>query len=190
MQSVEFKAELRDRALAMLIAKRSGATLIREMFQRDTYYRVADGRLRRREVEGDPVEYAFYHRLDRIKPTVCHFTVYDEERAREHFGERALPEWVIVEKTRSLYLMGAVTVCFDAVRSAGVGGGRGDYFEATALVMPSQHLGVCHKLIAGARETFGPALGEAVGPGYVEIVAAGLEGAAADDGRPGRVDSE
>jgi adenylate cyclase class IV len=169
MQSVEFKAELRDRALAILLAQRHGASLIREMQQRDTYFKVADGRLRRREVEGDPVEYAFYHRLDRIKPTVCHFTVYDEEQAAERFGTRPLPIWITVEKTRALYLMGAVTISFDSVVGLG---GRADFFEATALVMPSQHLGVCHKLIADAREAVAPALGEPVAPGYAELVAA------------------
>ncbi|MBL0926157.1 MAG: CYTH domain-containing protein [Phycisphaerales bacterium] len=178
MQNVEFKCELRDPDLARLIAAKIGAKPVGVLRQTDSYYRIPDGRLKKRETEGEPTEYVFYHRLNRVKPKLSHFSIYSEEQFRERYGEAAaeggLPLWVIVRKSRQVWMWTAAT-------SAGEGSvrlhadeveGLGWFFEAEALVSPRQHLGICHEIVENVREAFGPALGEMIAVGYSDMLAA------------------
>ena len=170
MQNVEFKAELRDPALARIISERIGARRVGLLKQTDTYYKVPDGRLKRRECEGEPVEYVFYHRLNRAKPKLSHFTIYTEEEARTRFGTRPLPVWLTVRKVRELWMYSGVRIHLDMVD------GLGSFIEAEALVTPSQHAGRCHELIEQVRELYRPAMGELVSTSYSDLLAMELEG--------------
>ncbi len=169
MQNVEFKSELRDPELARTVARRFGAKFVGEVTQIDTYYRVPDGRLKKRETSGEPTEYIFYHRLNRSRPKLSHFTIYTEQEARARFGERPLPVWLTVRKKREIWMYKNVRLHMDHVEHLGV------FFEAEALVMPSQHVGKCHELIQEVRERFGLALGEPVASSYSDMVALELE---------------
>ena len=64
MRTIDFKAELRDFDLARGVLRTTGAMHIVTVSQRDTHYRLPDGRLMRREAEGEPTEWIFYHRVD------------------------------------------------------------------------------------------------------------------------------
>jgi len=176
MQNVEFKSELRDLELARTVARRFGAKFVGEVTQVDTYYRVPDGRLKKRETSGEPTEYIFYHRLNRSRPKLSHFTIYTEQEARARFGERPLPVWLTVRKKREIWMYKNVRLHMDHVEHLGV------FFEAEALVMPSQHVGKCHELIQEVRDRFGPALGEPVASSYSDMVALELE--TADEPKP------
>jgi adenylate cyclase class IV len=169
MQNVEFKCELRDPALARLIAAQIGARRVGVLKQIDTYFKVPDGRLKRRECEGEPTEYIFYHRLNRSRPKLSHFTIYSEEEARARFGTRDLPVWVVVNKSRDLWMYAGVRLHLDQVE------GLGNFFEAEALVTPAQHVGKCHEAIAEVRKHFGPALGELIATSYCDLLAGEME---------------
>lgn len=169
MQNVEFKSELQDLELARTIARRVGAKFVGEITQVDTYYRVPDGRLKKRETTGEPTEYIFYHRLNRSRPKLSHFTIYTEQEARARFGERPLPVWLTVRKKREIWMYQNVRLHMDNVEHLG------RFFEAEALVMPSQHVGRCHELIQEVRERFNPALGEPVASSYSDMMALELE---------------
>lgn len=169
MQNVEFKAELRDYQLARLIAGRIGARHVALLKQTDTFYKVPDGRLKKRECEGEPTEYIFYHRLNRSRPKLSHFTIYSEEEARARFGTRELPVWLTVRKTRDLWMYAGVRLHLDRVEQLG------DFFEAEALVTPTQHVGRCHEAIADVRSQLGPALGELIATSYADLLAHELE---------------
>lgn len=174
MQNVEFKSELRDPALARLIAARIGARPVGTLKQTDTYYRVTDGRLKKRESEGEPTEFIFYHRLNRSRPKLSHFTIYSVEEARARFGEKELPVWTVVTKTRDLWMYAGVRIHLDAVEHLG------NFFEAEALVTPAQHIGRCHETIEQVRDHFAPALGELIATSYSDLLASEIE-----TGQPG-----
>ena len=53
MQNVEYKCELRDPELVRGVCARTGATHVGTVRQLDTYFRIPDGRLKKRETEGE-----------------------------------------------------------------------------------------------------------------------------------------
>jgi adenylate cyclase class IV len=169
MQNVDFKCELRDPALCRAALRKLGGQYVATVDQRDTYYRVPDGRLKKRESEDEPTEYVLYHRLDRVTPKLSHFTVYTEEQIRERFGARELPVWLTVNKTREIYMWESAHVHLDRVARLGW------FLEIDALVAPHQHVGRCHELIARLRGLLGPALGGAIATSYAELMALELE---------------
>lgn len=169
MLNVEYKAELRDIALARTICRAIRATHIATLRQTDTYYRVAQGRLKRRDCEGEPVEYIYYDRANRAQPKLSLFNVYSERQARERYGEQELPIWVVVRKTRELYILDNVRIHLDRVD------GLGDFLEFEAIVSRTQNVAKCHRDLAGLREKLGPAIGEAIGMSYSDMLAGAAE---------------
>ncbi len=164
MQNVEFKAELRDPQLARIICKHVGAQHVMRFAQKDTYYRVPSGRLKKREQDGEPVEYIMYHRHDRVRPKLSHFSIFSEEEMRERFGQREMPVLCVVEKMRDLWMYRNVRIHLDEVKDLGL------FIECEALVSPKQHLGRCHRRIAKLRKKFGPAMGEMIACGYADLL--------------------
>lgn len=165
MQNVEFKAELMDLPLARSICRAVGATQIATMQQKDTYYRLPHGRLKKREMPGEPTEYIFYNRPDKMPPKVSQFTIYSENEAITRFGARELLTWLVVNKTRELWMLGNVRIHLDVVD------GLGSFIEFEALVTPQQNVARCQDIVADLRRQLHPALGEPVSVGYSDMVA-------------------
>jgi len=115
MQNVEFKAELRDPEIAEAVCRRLEAQHIGHLDQTDTYYKVPSGRLKKRECVGEPVEWIFYDRPDRITPKLSRFTIYTRTEALKRFGTQEMPVWVVVRKRRNLYLLGGMRIHLDEV---------------------------------------------------------------------------
>lgn len=166
MINVEFKAELRDMDVARAVCLSMGGVRVGTLEQTDTYFRVPDARLKRRECPGEPTEWIFYDREDRALPKLSRFTIYDEDAAVERFGTRPLPIWITVRKVRELWMLGAVRVHLDTVENLGV------FLEIEALVTPQQNVARCHELIAALRAKLGPVLGEPLSGGYSDLLAA------------------
>lgn len=164
MQNVDFKCELRDPELARIALRKLGAQFVHAVEQIDTYYRVPDGRLKKREAHGEPIEYIFYHRINRPQPKLSHFTIYTEDQVTQRFGTRPLPVWLTVRKTREIYLLRGTHIHIDNVQELG------HFLEVDALVSPNQHVGRCHRLIGKIRELLGPALGEPIATGYADLM--------------------
>lgn len=165
MLNVECKYELRDAELARVVCRRLGAKFVGSVRQTDTYYRLSDGRLKKREVPDEAVEWVFYHRPNRIKPRLSSFTIYSDAEAKQRWGERPMPVWVIVEKTRDVYLLGSLRIHLDDVE------GLGRFLELEALVTPAQHVGACHAAVQEVIEKLGPVLGEPIALGYSDLAA-------------------
>lgn len=165
MNNVELKAELRDLPLARLIAKAVGATFILTLDQVDTYYRIASGKLKKRETIGEPVEYIFYERPLKATAKLSQFVIYSEEQARERFGTEPLPVWVVVKKKRELYMHGNVRIHLDSVE------GLGNFLEFEALVSRDHDIAACTQLVQQLREKFAPVLGELIDCGYADLLA-------------------
>ncbi len=164
MQNVEFKAELRDFEVARSQCRALGAHFVRELDQKDTYFKLPDGRLKRREVPGEPIEWIFYHRSDRPTPKMSHFMLYSDEQAKTRWGVLPLREWMVVNKTRELWLVSNVRIHLDRVEELG------DFIEFEAQVSRKNHVKACHEQIAALREAFAPILGEAIAAGYVNLL--------------------
>ncbi len=164
MHNVELKAELRDVALARGICRAIGASFILEFGQVDTYYRIPHGRLKRRETEGEPVEYIFYERANRAAPKLSHFTIFSAEQALERFGMEPMPVRLIVRKRRELWMHHNVRIHLDAVEQLG------NFLEFESLVSKDHNVAKGHEAIAALRKQFGPVMGELIDCGYAELM--------------------
>lgn len=169
MQNIELKLELRDLPLARSLAVALGATPVIKLQQTDTYYRVGSGRLKKREAAGEPTEYIFYDRADRLEPRVSNFTIYSEQEAVARFGASPMPIWVVVRKTREVLLLGNVRIHLDRVVHLG------DFLELEALVSPSNGADQCTRAVAELRSALAPALGGPIACGYSDLIASELE---------------
>jgi adenylate cyclase class 2 len=164
MHNVEYKAELRDMAIARAACQAIGASHIATLEQTDTYFRVPSGRLKRRECVGETTEWIFYDRKDEARPRLSCFTIYSDSQARERFGVAPLPELVVVRKSRDLYLMDNVRIHLDTVA------GLGQFLELEAMVSPGFPVAKCHALVDRLRATFGLALGEPLSCSYSDML--------------------
>lgn len=171
MQNVEFKAELRDIALARTLLPTLGATFVEVLKQTDTYCRIADAKLKKRETVGYPTEWVFYSRASRTRPKLSTFTIYSDEAARERFGSAPLPVWLVVRKSRELWTWQGIRIHLDSVE------GLGNFVEFEALVCPERNLARAHEGVDRLRAGLGPALGEAIAVGYADLLAKDVESA-------------
>lgn len=179
MENVEFKAELRDRELAVGLVRRLGASHIGVMHQVDTYFRVPDYRLKKRVAEMDghaePVEYIRYDRPDRTQPKVSRFTIYSEAEALKLYGSASMPVRVVVDKSRDLWMIDTVRIHLDDV----VGLGR--FIEIEVLVSPRQNVARSHARLAHIRRHLSPVLGEPIAQSYSDMME---NAASAESDRP------
>jgi len=169
MHNVEFKAELRDRQIARAIARSLGARFAAGVTQTDTYYRVFNGRLKRRRAENDgvaePVEYIHYERDDRLTPKVSSFHIMSEDEFAERFGSEPLPEWISVRKSREIHLVESARIHFDTVDTLG------EFIEFEAIVTPRHNIARAHETIESLRTAFAPAMGEPISCSYADLIA-------------------
>jgi adenylate cyclase class IV len=171
MNNVEIKAELRDLPLARSICRAVGAALILAFDQVDTYYRVPSGKLKKRETEGEPVEYIFYERPRKATSKLSQFTIYSQDQALERFGREPLPVWVVVKKRRELFMHANVRIHLDTVE------GLGTFLEFEALVSRNHSIEACARSIAELKQKFDPVLGELIDCGYSDLLARDAENA-------------
>ena len=164
MQNIEFKAELRNLEAARRQCKLIGSERVGEFQQVDTYYRLADGRLKRRETQGEPVEWIFYHRPDRVSPKMSNYTILTDEQARRRWGTHGLKPWLTVSKTRELWMIGDVRIHLDQVDDLGT------FIEFEALVSRRFDVKMCHAAIAELRERFQPLMGEPLSVSYSDLL--------------------
>jgi adenylate cyclase, class 2 len=179
MHTLEFKAELRDPGVARAVCRTIGAHRAGVVEQTDTYFRIPQGRFKKREsiVEGQPqaTEYIHYDRTDRTHPKLNHYTIYSEQQAAQRFGTSPLPIAAVVHKRREVYRLEAVTIHLDDVDKLG------RFIEFESIVTPDHNVAAGHRIIADLRKAFESALGEALSPGYLDLM---LEGATPGDEEP------
>ncbi|MBL1218534.1 MAG: CYTH domain-containing protein [Planctomycetes bacterium] len=164
MQNIEVKCELLDIQAAAVQCEALGAVLRGHLEQVDTYYRLPDGRLKKRETKGRPPEWIFYHRPDRVTPRMSHFIIYSDDQAVTRWGSMSLREWLVVKKKRTLYQLDNVRIHLDQVDQLG------HFIEFEALVSTEYPIRLCHQRIAELRTEFQPILGEAVAGSYSDLL--------------------
>jgi len=174
MKNLEWKAELRDPNLARLLCKKIGAQRVARIRQRDTFFHVARGRLKKREscvvddagrtIEREPTEYIFYERPDTVRPRVSEYLVLTRTELVARYGESPIAEWIVVPKVRELYLHESVRIHLDDV------GGLGWYFEFEVVLDEKTPISDADRRAAELRATFAPALGEPVASAYADLL--------------------
>jgi adenylate cyclase class IV len=164
VHNIEFKAELRDLEGARRQCRVLKAQRIGHLRQSDVYFRMPDGRLKRRTAPGEPIEWIYYHRPDRVSPKMSTFTILSEEQALRRWGTGSLRTWLTVTKTRELWMLGPVRIHLDEVD------GLGRFIEFEAVVSPEHEVRECHARVQRLRQVFGPVLGEPVAVSYCDLL--------------------
>ncbi len=167
MQNVEIKAELRDLEAARACCRSLGAKRVSIFEQIDTYFKLPDGRLKRRESQDEPTEWIFYHRKDRIRATLSTFTILSNNEARDRWSVDGLDPWLVVRKKRELWMIENVRIHLDEVDELGI------FLELEALVDKFFPVKECQIKIAHLQEQFQPVLGELISVGYSDLLGAG-----------------
>ena len=171
MESLEFKAELRDLPLARGICRALGATHAATLDQTDICYNVPDARLIKRICPDEPTEYVLYSRREGVGPRVCKFAIFSEEQAVARFGSQPLPMRVVVRKSREIHLLGNVRIHLDRVDLLGC------FVELQAMITADCDIAACRAGIDALRVALSPVLGEAVSVAYADLLAVAREGA-------------
>lgn len=166
MQNIEAKFELRDLRLARAIARALGAIFVERVEQTDTYFRVTSGRLKKREAPGEDAEFVFYLRDNESRSRLSRFRIFSEQEARDRFGEGPLPVWVVVRKTREVFMLENIRIHLDQVEGLGL------FIEFEALVTQRNGVACCHESLRDLRDAFNPVLGEPLGVSYSDLAAA------------------
>ncbi len=173
MQNIEFKAELRDIEAARAQCDALGAKRLGVVTQTDTYYRLADGRLKHRVVEGDADEWIYYHRPNRVTPRMSNFTILSEAEAQRRWGIDRLRPWLRVVKSREVWMLGSVRIHLDEVENLGC------FIEFEAIVSRDFDVKQCHASLDALRKEFEPILGEPVAVSYCDLMEQDVPGKAA-----------
>lgn len=163
MRNLEWKAELLDHDLARWALQRSGAAWIETVQQRDTFYRLADARLLRRQSDFHPVQWFRYTRASMIRPAISEIEVFSDSQAGLRFGALPPPMFAQVEKRREMWLSGRVRINLDEVSW------HGQFVELEIRLSPAITPKVGCAMLRGLKRLLSPALGEPVAHGYAEL---------------------
>ena len=164
MRNVEFKARLTDPDRAEQICRELGAKHTGQLSQRDTYFRVARGRLKRRETDGELTEWIEYFRPDRDDARNSDYSVMTPRQAAERFDVEALRQLVVVQKRRELFWSGRVRIHLDRVV------GLGDFLEFEALVDAAQTQDQAERALEQLRRRVKSCLGPPVAHSYSDLL--------------------
>ena len=120
-RNLEIKARYENLSQVKKIAEKIGARHITVLHQIDTYFVVPKGRLKLREIEGEPAELIYYEREESANHRNSDFQIYKcddsailKDLLTNCFGARAS-----VEKKRTLYIYNDTRVHLDEVVGLG-----------------------------------------------------------------------
>ncbi len=163
MRNLEWKCELLDADLARSLLQRCGAAWIETIDLHDTHYRLAEGRLLRRNAEFRPVQWFRYSRPTSITPAISDIEVFSDSQATLRFGAVPPPVFAQVEMRREMWLSGRVRINIDRVAW------HGAFIELEARLSPSITPRIAAAMLRGVRRCVAPALGEPVAHAYSEL---------------------
>jgi predicted adenylyl cyclase CyaB len=91
------------------------------LIQKDTFFNVAEGRLKLREFADAKAVLIFYHRSNTIGPKLSdyHITETDDPGGLKSILQQAYGVRHVVKKVRSLYMSGRTRLHFDTVENLG-----------------------------------------------------------------------
>ena len=121
MRNLEFKARLEDSSHVLGIVRRLGGDLWGDLRQTDTYFAVANGRLKVRETPGFPAYLIYYERDEAAadRPSDYDLARSDDAVAMKNMLSTALGVLGVVRKQRRLLLLDTTRVHLDNVEGLG-----------------------------------------------------------------------
>jgi homotetrameric cytidine deaminase len=150
-RNVEVKATDPDPGRSLSVCLELGAEDKGVLLQRDTYFRVPDGRLKLREETPGGAALIQYHRPDETQPRESRYRlapVEDGEALREAL-DTALGTLVVVDKERRLLLWKGVRIHLDTVQ------GLGSFVELEGVAPPESDLSAERENVARLSEALG-----------------------------------
>lgn len=164
MQNVELKARLNDRAAAEVACRALGATLEGDLQQTDTYFRVAHGRLKLRELEPGQDYLVFYQRADEAEARTCDYVIANAGPGMRPLLSQALDVIAVVEKVRTLYLWHNVRIHLDRVAALG------EFIEFEAVLDDAHDAADGHAKLTQLCDAFGINPADIESQSYLEMV--------------------
>jgi adenylate cyclase, class 2 len=121
MQNIEIKAKYTNHDKARQLCEDLGAACLGTMRQIDTYFRVQKGRLKLREKDVGTAELIAYVRPDQENPKCSEFVVIDVDSptAVKEIFSTLLGVETVVEKSRTIYVLGSTRIHIDEVDGMG-----------------------------------------------------------------------
>jgi adenylate cyclase, class 2 len=167
MRNVELKGRLSSLAEAERIARAMGASGPVRLLQTDTYFDSHHGRLKLREIRGDEsrAELIFYERGDVAGARGSDYLISPvghPELLKEALAA-ALGVRRVVEKSRTLYLLGTVRIHLDAVV------GLGTFLELEAVLDGSAEEAEGEAVVARLAAQFGIREADMLPGSYVDL---------------------
>lgn len=128
--NLELKAKLSNLHDAETIARVIGAKKHSVLTQIDTYFNIANGRLKLREINDRKFELIYYHRANKAGDRYSEYTIVPlkEPRTVKRILSKLLGQKVVVRKKRVLYLFNNARIHLDRVK------GLGSFIEFEVLV--------------------------------------------------------
>jgi predicted adenylyl cyclase CyaB len=120
-RNIELKARCADLDQARAVAQKLGASHHCVLRQTDTYFKVASGRLKLREIDGAGNELIWYHRSNSAAARSSDYTIYPivDAAAFRPMLTGSLGVLCVVRKQRDLYLWKNVRIHLDEVERLG-----------------------------------------------------------------------
>jgi predicted adenylyl cyclase CyaB len=120
-QNLEVKARIASVEDTIDLAERLGARHIGSLVQKDTYFRVAHGRLKLREIRNQSNELIHYERGEDQNHRLSQFEIFpvEDPRTLSLMLHQALGVETVVLKSRELYLDGSTRIHIDCVECLG-----------------------------------------------------------------------
>jgi predicted adenylyl cyclase CyaB len=167
MRNVELKARLSDLGEAERIARALGASGPVRLAQTDTYFDSHHGRLKLREIRGDQsqAELIFYERGDVAGARASDYLIAPigaPESIKEALTA-ALGVRRVVEKARTLYLLGSVRIHLDVVL------GLGTFLELEAVLDGSVEEAEGEAVVGRLAAQFGIREADVLAGSYVDL---------------------
>jgi predicted adenylyl cyclase CyaB len=166
VKNIEIKARCDDLDRARRIARELGATLLGVVHQADTYFRVAQGRLKLREVSSGQAQLIYYRRPDERGPKVSDYEVLpvaEAEGLRQVLAE-ALGVKAQVHKRREILLLEDVRIHLDEVE------GLGSFIELEVVVGEGETEAGCVTQAEELLRAFGVRASDLVSGSYADLV--------------------
>jgi homotetrameric cytidine deaminase len=171
-RNVELKATDPDPARSLAVCLELGAADEGTLIQRDTYFRVPEGRLKLREQEPGGAVLVQYRRDDRPEARESRYRLIEVEdaAATRTALDEALGTLAVVEKERRLLLWEGVRIHLDTVK------GLGSFVELEGVAPEGSDLSGEHDRVARLSEALGIDDSRILSDSYSDLVLAGAEG--------------
>lgn len=149
-RNIELKARLCDLDEARVRATAIASRQLPPEHQVDTYFCVAHGRLKLREINGSSAQLVWYHRGDAASARASDYLLVPvaDPTGLKQVLAGALGVRSVVEKDREIFLYRNVRIHLDRVV------GRGAFLEFEAVLDPEQTDQAGHELLAELRRQF------------------------------------